>query len=168
MDKFWHWAEVVFKVLGAVLIAFELPRILISSFRKVFDWWSLLSHRRTLKRLTQLEGDLKKLDEPPPMEERQVEFYNCVLVILAAIGAGLLSQSWYFYELRNQGPGPNPFLAMAVVCFVIVALAGFWGMNRFQSLLPSHRKARRLEIENGIKAMKEKLPNNSGPSTTGQ
>jgi hypothetical protein len=171
MDKFWHWAEVVFKVLGALVILFELPRItriLLSYFRKGHDWWALLSHRRTAKRLTQLEADLKKLDEPPPMEERQIQFYNCVLVILSAIGAGLMSASWYFYTLRNQRPEPNPFLALSFVCFFIAAIAGMWGMNHFQSLLQSYRKARRLEIERGIKAMKDKLANTSGQRATDQ
>jgi hypothetical protein len=162
MDKFWHWAEILFKVLGAVVIIFELPRIIrisTSFFRKAYDQWSLSSHRRAVKRLAQLEADLKKLDEPPPMEERQAEFYNWVLVILSAIAAGLMSGSWYFYALRNVGREPNPFLALAVVCFLIAAIAGLWGMHHFQSLLQSVRKARRLEIERGIKAMKEKLAN---------
>jgi hypothetical protein len=156
MENFWHWADVVVRVLAALLIIFQLPPALISFFRKAYNWWSLLSHRNTLNRLTQLEEDLKKLDEPLPVEERQAEFYNCVLVILSAIGAGLLCGSWYFYD-QVPGPNPNTFLALAVVCFLIAALAGLWGMNRFQSLLRSHRKARRLEIERGIKAMKDKL-----------
>jgi hypothetical protein len=168
MDTFWHWAEIVFKVLGALLILFELPRVLASYSRKVYNWWSLLSHRRTLRRLTQLERNLKSLDEPPPMEERQAQFYNCVLVILAAIGAGLLSESWYFYAVRNQGPEPNPILALAVVCFFIAAIAGLWGMTHFQSLLQSRRNARRLEILRGIEAMKGKIAKTSGLSATRQ
>src|ERR1700737_4494780 len=101
MDKFWHWVDVVIKVLAAVLILFQLPPVLFRFFRKAQDWWSLRSLRATVKRLAKLEGDLKKLDEPPPMEERQVEFYNCVLIMMSAIAAGLLSAAWYFYLLQS-------------------------------------------------------------------
>jgi hypothetical protein len=166
IDKFWHWAEIVFKVLGALLVAFELPRILNIYARKLYDRWSLLSHQRTIKRLSQLEDELKKLDEPLPMEERQVQFYNCALVILAAIASGLMSESWYFYAMQNKGPGPDPFLALSVVCFCIAAIAGVWGMSHFQYLLPSHRKARRLEIERGIGTMKDKLASAPARKTT--
>jgi|ERR1700676_3539702 hypothetical protein len=156
------YVDVVIRVLAALLIIFQLPPILISYSRKAYNRWSLMSRRRTLKRLTQLEGDLKLLDEPPPIEERQAQFYVCVLGILSAIAAGLLPASWYFYTVQNQGPGPNPFLALAVVCFFIAAIASLWGMNQFQFFLQSHRKARRLEIEHGIKAMKDKLASTTG------
>ena len=167
MDKFWHWVDVVIKVLAAVLILFQLPPVLFRFFRKAQDWWSLRSLRATVKRLAKLEGDLKKLDEPPPMEERQVEFYNCVLIMMSAIAAGLLSAAWYFYLLQSREPVQIVFLALAVVCFLIAVVAGWWGMSHFQLLMKSHRKARRLEIEYGIKAMKDKLAKTSGRSAVG-
>jgi hypothetical protein len=48
-------------------------------------------------------------------------------------------------------------MALASICFGIAGLAGVWGMNHFQLLLLSNRRARKVEIERGIQAMKDKL-----------
>lgn len=151
--------EFVGAVLAILLTLIELPPILIRFGRKALDWWSLLSHRRTVKRLAKLESDLIKLEQMPQIEEHQAEFYNCVLIILSAAAAGLMSATFHFYRLETNHP--DPFLALAVICFTSAALAGIWGLNHFQYFMRSTRIARKVAIEAGIQAMKEKLAEDS-------
>ena len=77
-DKVLHWGWITIQVLFVILMLYQLPPHLVSTYRKTADWWALSSHRRTVRRLTKLEVELHKLDEPIDLAYLQILFYNIV------------------------------------------------------------------------------------------
>ena len=55
VEKIGHWIWIVIEVLTAILVLYQFPPHIASTYRKVADWWASLSHRRTVHRLHKLE-----------------------------------------------------------------------------------------------------------------
>jgi hypothetical protein len=87
MTNLLRWVELTGAVLAILLVLIELVPILIRFGRRMRDKWSLLSHRRTVKRLAKLESDLCKLDKMPPIEQHQVvsEKWACYLISVSIV-----------------------------------------------------------------------------------
>jgi hypothetical protein len=86
-----------------------------------------------------------------------IRIYNCMFLIMYAIGAGLFVGSLYFASVHVFGFTDDKLLALAVGFFLVaIAIAG-WGMFRFGSMLPKAREQRRRQIQQGIKTIRDKL-----------
>jgi hypothetical protein len=162
-DKVLHWGWITIQVLFVILMLYQLPPHLVSTYRKTADWWALSSHRRTVRRLTKLEVELHKLDEPIDLAYLQILFYNIVTFVLLTLSAGAMCAAYYAYayfwasELHTGSVAPILFMAFCVVFFVMSVVVAWWGAFRFQNFLPSHRTMKRRQIEEGIRSMQDKL-----------
>jgi len=160
MDKFWHWTREIIQVVVVLVALLEFPFAVARVVRwwpTAQNWWSLRSRRRAELRLAKLETDLKKLDDPLPMEQRQAEFYNCVFFIMYALGAGLFLATVYFAHVHVFSFSDENILTLSGGFLLIAVAVAGWGMFRFAPLLPSQREQRRRQIEQGIKKLRDKL-----------
>jgi hypothetical protein len=160
MNIAWFWIQVVLKVLGAIVVIYQLPAAVKGIYRFTQDWWSLRSHRTTTNRLAKLELVLKNLDALPVMDQQQADFYNAVFLVLALISAGLLSAAFFTYGLLGDFAVPvkhPPFLSMAIVIFAFGAGVSMGLASYFRKFSPKQRAAKRVEIEKRIESLKHKL-----------
>jgi hypothetical protein len=97
------------------------------------------------------------------MQEEQITFYNWVAVTLSTLVMGLMLAAYWGYgymwavQLKDTTLPSPKFLAFPLVAFMFSAVAAIWGMTHFQTLMASHRKMKRAQIDKGIQAMQEKL-----------
>src|ERR1700676_1428484 len=120
MDKFLHWAWEIIQVVVVLAALIELPFAIAKVVRwwpTAQNWWSLRSNRRTTLRLAKLETDLKKIDGPLPMEERQAEFYNCMFLIMYTLGTGLFLVTIYFAHVHAPPFGDENILGLSISFF---------------------------------------------------
>jgi hypothetical protein len=160
MGEFWHWAWVIVQIVVVLVALLDLPFAIARVVRflpTAQNWWSLLSHRRTVKRLAKLETDLKKIDDPFQIQGLQEQFHHGMFVIMYAIGTGLFVDTVYFANVPVHGLTHEKLLVLAFGFFAVAIAVAGWGMFRFGSLLPRARQRRRRQIEQGIKTMRDKL-----------
>jgi uncharacterized membrane protein len=170
MDKYLNWLHAIGDVLAITIAVYALPRLVAGTYRTVKNWWSLRSHQRTTKRLAELESELTKLELLPDddMEHERVVFYNWLAVMMTCIAAGSMGGTGYLYIAITTSTKQTlhpALLALSLIMFIIATLVGWWGMNRFQRLLPSHKKAKRQQIKVSIRYMKDKLDTDGRPIT---
>jgi hypothetical protein len=156
------WLDIVAAVLTIILALYTLPKFVAGTWEKVRDWWSLRTHQKTVARLTELELNLKQLDEPPDMQYEVIQFMSVVVTTLTTGSCAAMAATFYFYGYyQAQLPSPvrdlTKFLVVAVVFFMIATLVGMWGMFHFTKMLKPQKAARRRELESSIDTMQKKL-----------
>jgi hypothetical protein len=97
------------------------------------------------------------------MQNEQIIFYNWIALTVGTSVIGFMLAAYWAYaymwavQLKDTTVPSPQFLAFPLVAFMFSAVAAIWGMTHFQTLVTSHKKMKREQIEKGIQAMQEKL-----------
>ena len=151
----WHYLVLLFVIAGGLWALMELPSAISLRYRQLRNKLALRSQSSAGKRLKKLELELVKLDQVPLIEQYQAKFYVVILFCFCTCSTGLTSwvASIYFVQ-RDQ---PSPWMALAVVMFLLSSIASVAGMYHFRILMREQQAMRKRELEAAITAMKNKL-----------